>query len=322
LNHHSDWEGVVVAVDESNPLTFSWASFDAHGNAFRYAREQLRCDGSMLAGSCGSLIGAQFGQRVNVYVANGTHASYSYPCDRDSLGTFGLCLQRKKRKVLFARFPLPERQFDGRAQWARNDDQDVLRPLTAGWVGWRGHWDPTRHVKSPGGQPRFGHPETNRGADCPKKICARTVPLGYAAVCGGWFGQGAAVTACNARQARVGEEAGKVKIRRRSRDGVFGAIGRSPVAGVAQLAGSPLEPGEQAVISGAAPAGTELYARATVPGGPIVEARFPELGLEAKREGEVRAAFLNVSEGDAGPVLRLLLPSGETAVPVQQVPIG
>lgn len=111
--------GVVVAVDERAPQTFDWIGFAAHEGVWRYFREHLRCEGSQLAGSCGSSRGERFGQRVNVYVARGTHAAYPLPCRaRTRLGPrLGACAQNSRIPFrLLRRFRTPETSFDGEAE--------------------------------------------------------------------------------------------------------------------------------------------------------------------------------------------------------------
>jgi hypothetical protein len=309
FDHQSDWEGVVVAVDERNPSTFDWVGFAAHGPVWRYFREDLSCEGSREAGSCGTSDGHRFGQRVSVFVAHGTHAAYPVPCQARRRGRFRLCVQNKRVGVPLVRFRLPERGFDGKRAWGANDDQEALAPLAgAVWTEWPGKWDPTKHVNSPGRQARYRFPGKNLLSDCPKDLCRRVRPKGYERACFGWFGPGAAVTACDPVTLRSGVSGGSATFSLRRQNDPSPSGAGSP--GVAQLTGGYLTVGQEAVLEGRVPATAELYARVRE-GDNVLEARFIELGLE-----EGGAAVLTTK---AGPTLELRYPDGRTREPEQKV---
>jgi hypothetical protein len=220
FDHQSDWEGVTVAIDETDQSTFDWAAIASHEGVYRYFREDLSCGGPAAGrGTCGT-DDARAGERLNVFVANGTHASYPFPC-RHRLRfrqRLGLCVQ-SSRIPRVDRGHVPENGYDGRAAWARNNAADSLRPMAgAPWVDWGGTWDPTAHVKSPARQGRYRDPTSVAQADCPKDLCLATAPAGWPAECLQWFGTGTAATACNPRLLReeLAEQGGSYWIERTS----------------------------------------------------------------------------------------------------------
>lgn len=171
MGHQSDWEGIVVAPQPPAYSTFAWVGFAAHkGAPWRYARDVMRCD-SERPGSCGSEAGAHVGQRVLVYVAEGSHASYPRPCHRTSVLS---CGQNAKFKGLFA---LPERGFDGGAPWAANNDPTTLAAIDVQpWLGWKGSWNArgkldSSVVDSPPNQGRYDKPAVTQPARCEQRWC-------------------------------------------------------------------------------------------------------------------------------------------------------
>jgi hypothetical protein len=171
LGHQSDWEGVVVAPQPPAFATFSWVGFAAHnGPPWRYPRDIMRCD-SQFRGSCGAEAGAHMGQRVLVYVAEGSHASYPLPCRRTTILS---CGQNAKVGGLFS---LPERGFDGTAPWAANNDATTVAPIDGQpWLGWQGTWNAKARlnsaaVRTPPNQPRYLDPARTKPARCDQRWC-------------------------------------------------------------------------------------------------------------------------------------------------------
>jgi hypothetical protein len=300
-DHQSDWEGVVVAVDPSGPApTFQWVGFAAHEGVWRYLRSALRCDGRSTIGSCG-VPGGIVRDRVNVYVANGTHAAYPYPCRSNS--TLPLCQQNKTKLPLVGiRFSVPETGFDGRREWGANDDVDALAPFPdAPWVTWAGRWDVGKAVESPGKQDRYEEPGRSDQGTCPKKLCPQELPAGYDGPCFKWFGPSTAAVACVPSEAGKSAEAdtGSLTVARAHVEGEQLIVdATAPTAasapGVAQVIGPYIGPNEVIVVEGQAPKAAELYVR-TRDGKDVVEARFTDLGLE--RGGRAIARPATTSDG-------------------------
>lgn len=244
FDHQSDWEGVTIAVDENDQSTFDWAAIASHEGVYRYFREDLSCGGpGAVRGSCGS-DDSRTGERLNVFVASGTHATYPYPCRNRLRLRFrqrlGLCVQ-SSRIPKVDRGHVPENGYDGRAPWARNDAADSLRPMAgAAWVDWGGTWDPpdgepeegqppAGHVLSPARQDRYLDPTAVTEADCPRDLCAATAPAGWPRECLQWFGVGTAATACDPQLLSEGAagQGGSFWIERTSR---LTAPGSAPAA--------------------------------------------------------------------------------------------
>ena len=289
FNHQSDWEGVVVAVNlQGTAKTFDWVGFASHTGVFRYLREDLSCEGARHRGSCGSER-AGFGQRVDVYVANGTHAAYPIGCRRQFRVRFGLCVQTSHTRlpVIRTRFRTPEASYDGEEEWAANDDDDALAAFPeADWVTWKGRWDLTGHVKSPGSQTRYLDPEVFEAPECPRDLCPGEIPRGYAEACFGWFGPSVAAAVCDPKALRAGAQGGRATfaIKRGRVEGASDISAleerHSPTSdGVAQISGVPLQLGEAAIIEGPAPPSAELYIRAQRDED-IIETHFTHLGLQ------------------------------------------
>jgi hypothetical protein len=156
-DHEGDWEGVTVATDPF-ATEVSHAFFATHKGVRRHEPPRL----------------AIAGTHISVYVATGSHASYTQPCKT------GHCRQHNW---------LPEGRHNGAVDWEANDDAacgdtcvrllpDLRRYLTVepsksatGWNAWPGRWgrDCTGKVKacgargnpgpnSPGRQPRYRVP--------------------------------------------------------------------------------------------------------------------------------------------------------------------
>jgi hypothetical protein len=313
FDHQSDWEGVVVAVDESDTSTFEWVGFAAHEGVWRYPRDSLSCDGVRRSGTCGSVF-SRFGQRVNVYVADGSHASYPYPCERRLL-RLAVCVQNESVPISGrpSRFRIPERGFDGAEEWPRNDaDGSLVAMSRQPWVRWPGLWAEGSNIRSPGNQARYLRPATGRATDCPEGRCDPVV-AGYGAACGGWFGPQAAVTVCNPGRLRSTGGAPTYSLELETGAAPTpsvepgGSVGTSP--GVAQLPGAYLQPGDAVGVEGLAAEGTELFVRARSEN-ELIEGRFPDIGLESGGR-----AVLSVEERGGEPSLSLRTPQGEILRP-------
>ena len=318
FDHQSDWEGVVVAVDERRfPPTFDWVGFAAHEGVWRYFRETLRCEGDPRPGSCGTASESRHGDRVNVYVAKGTHAAYPVPCA--ATGVVRLCEQNKRVPfALLSRFRVPEAGFDGRAPWGSNDEPAALAPFPErAWVQWPGRWDYTGHVQSPARQHRYAAPDNVTAGDCPRRVCSAKPPPGYQAACFGWFGPNAVATACDSSTLRKAAALGPAPFslrRGRMEDDAFVAdVGDATSAGspgVAQLLGTYLLRGEAIRVQGPTPPATELYVRIRR-GDAVAEARFTGVRLESGESALIRPVAR--SRGDVTAELRRS--DGRTAEP-------
>jgi lysophospholipase L1-like esterase len=282
FDHQSDWEGVVVALDRDTS-TFAWVGFAAHSSVWRYLRGSLSCDGVREQGSCGTESG-RFGRRVNVFVADGTHAAYPARCAPPVRTAIG-CRQNA-RVPHFEVLRVPEGNFDGGVDWAGNRDPRSLAPFGP-WAWWVGAWDPGAHVESPTAQLRFRSPRRATDTTCPPDACAYKPAVGFERACRGWFGLDAVATACDAD---VLEARGRSTALLRLRRGFVqfgtplspplqGSGDRDGVPGLAQVTGPPLAIGEAVTLEGFAGPATDLFVRAAG-GGKIHEARFTDLGLE------------------------------------------
>lgn len=276
FDHESDWEGVTIAYPtrDPDPQTFDFAAFAAHEGTWRYLRDVLVC-GVPASGPC---------QRVNAYVANGTHATYPQPC---SLRLPNLCWQTGTHLI--------EKGFDGARPWGANDDPSVLKafpdPASSPWVNWPGNWSSERgNVHSPGRQGRFTAPHASQ---CTSRFAARPALCAFAAQrpeagCESWGGPHVAAVACSPSGLRAALAAGSV--------GQTGTLqlatpeARSATSpAVAQAVGRPLAPGESVAVSGSAAPDTQLTV--TVARGSMKHiATFQDLGLESGGAASVAVA--------------------------------
>lgn len=321
-DHAGDWESVTLAANGTNPATFDFASFSGHGSWFSYLRENLSCDGQGV-GSCGAAT-TPTGQRVDVYVANGSHANYGQPC---SGGVLGSCTRNSDPL-------LPEGGHDGSQLWANNSNVVGLNPLpdpTSGfpsWTSFAGKWGaPTEN--GPSGPAwgdngdHFDNPDAIDGCAPNNTGCAASRgPRARLAQkvrrndrCGTWFGGGVVAAACTSSRLRAA-----VAQRRLRGDGGFqlsriggvGSTGSAP--GIAQAMGVPLRPGERMALTGQVPNGTDLLVRATA-GGEVVRARFENLSAQASGRS---VAFVEINSGR--PTVRVRLGNGRVLKPTRLVP--
>jgi hypothetical protein len=337
-DHEGDWEGVSVGIPMSDQHTFDFANFAQHRNVYSYLRDNLECDGTG-GGSCGTA-STPTGVRLNVYPANGTHASYAKRCT-----AIPWCTTTNGG-------PLDhEHHHGGEDEWGNNGDSTALHefPLTAPstvpaeWVNgprnftdWPGSWGNDVHVASPARPTgRFRTPWADvvcaDGDSCPvqqKLAAARAKPPSSSKPnvgnCAGWFGGGVVAAACvpktlrtSLERARLGKSGQfRLEVRRKGK-----GVSADSAPGLAQAMGNPLKPGDSLIVRGASDRAGELLVRVAV-GRKIYTARFDTMGLTAKRgravlrvkRGTVTAA------GRRAPQLVLQGANGGTAKPAALSP--
>ncbi|HMJ35828.1 MAG TPA: SGNH/GDSL hydrolase family protein [Baekduia sp.] len=317
-DHQSDWEGVTVAVDRKDLTTFDWVAFAQHTGVQRYLRATLTCDGVELRGNCGTE-SSRHGRHVNVFVADGTHATYPTSCNRRGGNPDLLiptCLQQSSMR--------PERDHDGRLRWGGNGRPGSVDTVGR-WAWWPGVWDPGRHVQSPGAQSRFRNPRWVQDVSCSRASCAAGSTGGFEGACAQWFGVNVTAAACDGDVIDTGDD-GLTRLRlERGLRGLTSALGDptdelagSSTPGVAQLLGASLRSGEVLGVAGTAGTDAELYLR-TGEGPSAYDARFTGLGLE-----QGGRATVTVGPAGAGgtPVLVLRRPDGTRGGPRAVVAVG
>ncbi len=143
--HEGDWEGATVIVNRAGAQVVN-VHFAAHTGVWRYRLG----------------VPSIVDNRVKVFVARGSHASYPRRCNR-------LCRQTDGT--------LPESHFDGSRSWVGNSAAGCRRrcvrllPQRAGapssWNAWQGRWGVTLAPAfppplTPSAQRRFQHPFDSR----------------------------------------------------------------------------------------------------------------------------------------------------------------
>jgi hypothetical protein len=330
--HEGDWEGLTVALPQgaTHPSTFSFVSFAEHANRFRYLPDVLRCDGG---NGCDG-----HSSHINAYVADGTHATYPSPCravatgNSNALYQFHLCAQSAAHDIpAFGYQNLPEGGFDGRQPWRNNGRRDVVLPVpdalpdrfTGAFTNWPGNWNSETRIQvdSPGNQERYQQPlkfvcsdrtyfgnnrrEPFEFGKCGPEFRAAAAP-GAAPESGGcapWSGSFVTISVCDAAKVDQALEDGTLE---RDRTFRVAAGGRPADAatGVTQVAGTALTPDEQATISGASGAGTQVFAR-VANGTTEAQVHFT---LPSMTPSE--SVVLQPSSSAAGPTATLRTPSG------------
>ena len=262
--HEGDWEGLTVARSETSTSTsFDWVAFGQHNGLPKvYARDALMCDGGGLS-SCGS-----DAQRVWVYVADETQASYPRACPSN-------CVQ----SVPTGGVLLPEGNHDGLFPWGRNNEPSTSgelqqMPLTGAnrWTDWLGRWGAMApSPRSPGQQDRFNCPALHAfdPSPCGQSVRVRKPEVharaaaAAARTCGGWFGAGVAAMACSPARLRAALRAGTTGRRGafslRLPPGSRAAIASTP--GVAQAVANLVRPGQRLYLRGDIPSDTLLFIR-------------------------------------------------------------
>lgn len=293
-DHDADWEGatVWVAADRVGQA-FSGVSFSSHEGWWSYLRDALRCGGPD-SRSCGS-----GDMQVNVYGANGTHASYPRRCAREGLRAW--CHQNQYDLVVNnapdLTIYLPEGDFDGEQPIALDDDlydfSAASAAIGADWPRWSGYWgaDGKTSVTSPASRLRRPLTEDKRACtdrwstdasgggrgsttDC---TAAHMSAQSTAVRCDSWFGPMVAVSVCDPRQLAVAIAAGDLETDRApsiSGSGLDVARGN----GLSQAVGD-LVVGDRVTLDGAATAGAQLRVRVTIGG---VQEEFLLTGLPTK----------------------------------------
>jgi hypothetical protein len=267
--HEGDWEGVTLVTAPGDDDSLDYAVYAAHDGTFRYPAQQLKL---------------HRGRRPEVFVANGSHASYPRACSK---------LVCSQPIAIGGKIDLPETSTDGRRPWERNGEDcapgapgSCLLPfpradtVSSGWVNWPGLWGETcgdrcrskgpQAPASPGLQTRFLYPWCSIQDGAP--TCDIVAPS-----CSDWLGPLVAVLACNpaavANGLRSPEElpAGGLALTVTAPDGSTREVSAT-TTGVVQGLGPPLPPGSQVALSGAGP-NTEIIVRARQER-QLLEARF------------------------------------------------
>ena len=307
--HEGDWEGVTLVTAPNDSRSLDYVVYAAHNGTFRYPARAL-----IPAGQRGP----------QVFVANGSHASYPKPCSSP-------CSQ----PIAFAGLvDLPESSTDGKRAWARNDDScgtpsagscllplPAVEPGRAPWTTWAGLWGEscgsrcgTKHPQapaSPGLQARFQSPwcSIQTGA-----LACDTTAQG----CSDWLGPVVAALACNpaavSRSLSEPEElpSGGLKLTVIPADDQPRRI--SPTTrGIVQALGPPLRVGDRLQVSDAG-ASTEILIRAQE-GNRLLEARFSPFTSGAA--GQRLEVTVEATKGGV-PVLRAVDSEGARVAPVER----
>jgi hypothetical protein len=275
FDHEGDWEGFAVAPSDRQPATFDYASFSAHGHWYSYLRDNLSCADTPSADRHCGTEDQPAHSRVDVNVANGSHANYPDVCST-------LCGQPGA--------PYTDGSHDAAVPWGHNPDlwtqytSDGLLALpteASSWTFWPGEWGNDASPKSPGAQPDLYNQSTESCADdndgCPMPIAAASARRRSAVragatdtTCGTWFGGSVSALAC--RNATL-----RQTVRRKSlgRDGTLDmTVLRRPVGGghrarrraataegISQVLGQPLHAGDRVRLRGPITRGSALLIR-------------------------------------------------------------
>lgn len=318
-DHQADWEGTTVAVpaDATDPSTFAFAAFSAHGSQWHYLRDTLQCDNNLSSGSCGN-VDSPSGQRVVDYVADGSHANYPFGCHNPLPIAYG-CEQTTSDGGTF--IP-PEKDYDGQWPWGANDDPAALIPFgdTPGWgpgvpvanrswIDWPGWWgdiNSDSHVVSPAtlrGTDVYHRPDQaiscttrNSSSTCGSEPPAAegmsrlgpTAPSRGDAACGTWAGPGVAVAVCDSRELQSALRQGTVGTPGSFSVGGHAIDGRAVArgSGILQVVGPPISAGSRLAIGGVTRTST-VTVRAKS-GAREVTARFSGSELVGHRYADVR----------------------------------
>jgi hypothetical protein len=333
-DHESDWEGITVVTPISDPTQIQYVAYAAHTGTYRYLPGQLDLRG-------------EDHTRPAVFVANGSHASYTHPCDNRVL-----CQQH-------GTLSLPDGRYDGAVPWGRNSGNACNGTATpcllhlpnelvhgsVSWDGYRGRWGKSCASRnescplaqgplSPSQQPRYRDPWCSTVAlpegnkveakpSCDAEIADASVGevagLGTDADCLAWLGTGVAALACDRdtlAQGLATADALHVShlhlTRYRRAPGVEPQAAPASTPGIAQLQGSPLVPGQRLEASGPISDLTIRYTGSrsgTRRQIPAFESEFHNLGLRPRQ-----TAVAEVHDRlDRPPKLTVRLqPSGKT----------
>lgn len=296
FDHQGDWEGVTATVYRGRLrdvlLDVAFAGHLGGSRAWRYLALPLsHVDSS----------------RVNVYIANGSHAAYPRPCTRRCEQTNG-----GNGDGVSIR---PETRFNGEMSWGNNPTEaclahDCLRalpkvtrvteePRARDWAAWQGRWGNSGggSPQSPGRQGRFLRPwdtESTRRQELGAYQAGRAASRQPAPGCDeSWFGPFVQAFACEEATLRgtyashAFETPPSFEVSS-SQPGARG--GTAP--GIGQVLGEPLEPGQQVTITGSAPPATDVLVR-LADGTWTATAEVTKLGLERGGTTTIRATRIS-----------------------------
>ncbi|HYI80574.1 MAG TPA: hypothetical protein VEW67_06915 [Thermoleophilaceae bacterium] len=317
--HEGDWEGFTVVPSLVDGEAFEAVALAQHNTTIWYLPGSLECD-------AGGEDSCDEGKRPWVYVASGSHASYSSECENDLIAI--------PPQICLTPSSLPEADHDGDSSWGRNDDDPFsgalleFPPATGwgfggdqNWVDWPGHWgdtcapdfdcvpvDPFPSPSSPGSQPRFQCPWDGRESCGPGLLRATGEQREQSASqCRNWFGSDILAVACSPTTLRRSLEHGHLGRRGGLVMSVKGSPRRGDTAnGVSQLAGAPLLDGDRLTISGRSPADTEVLVRAQH------DRRFYEVRFSTAIRGNIRVRPIRAGRGLR---FEVRLPNGELLPP-------
>ena len=274
-DHLSDWEGVSVAARPGQSKAFDFVSFASHESRYTYLPGVLRCGDSHFGTEEQHTTSCTGETRVNVYVAEGQHASYPRRCDGKFLRTD--CRQSaapKGAKIEECTKWIGDKCFlEGKFDGNFGDTMQNVRlkkyekAFDGDWTAWPGKW--SEDVDAPPLQTRFNSPLGGRVCidrweqggdgrdpgnliDCDYSLDARPSALtkseetGFA--CEPWFGPSVSAAACIPK-----------KVETAIREGTVGNSGSIAVEapgedadsapGIAQLSGFRLAPDQTVTVT-------------------------------------------------------------------------
>lgn len=319
-DHEGDWESVTVARSAVSGEGFDFASFSQHGHWYSYLRDNLSCDGGP-AGSCGDATNLIPGH-LTTYVANGSHANYPDPCDKDGNDC-------NVRTDLGGEI-VGDGGHDGHQRWGNDTDHAALIPLPSpadpdSWAAFDGPWGAHGSPRGPAFGGNGAHLNAPWISDCAdgNSGCAQTARATQRratlaarvrgnARCDAWFGSDVVAATCTPRiiRAALTHQAvsgpGALKLSLPRAHGQTRPTGAS-APGIAQALGAPLAPGRSITLRGHAPRGTVVLVRATSRT-QLVEAQFR---LTERMSGRARI----VAEQRDGRLQLVLKARGQRVIP-------
>jgi hypothetical protein len=323
-DHAGDWEGTTIVLD---PLSDLGGTPETPVPAFGYfathdQKVWVRADA----------LGIDTPGHVSVYIARGTHASYSFSCPIPQ-NLDQNCYQPAGSKWQY------EAPHDGHAPWGNNDDfgqtncqsRCAIRLPSGGWPYWTGRWgedinpsfDFGNSPTSPGFDSRFACAAYGQDdGTCERPPGARPLPpLAYrrsqrtstpdVRLCSSWLGYGVTAIACDARLLRQAIREHRFRAPGWLRLRVAGhRSGSGP--GLAQVTGDPLTVGEKLTVLGRASRRTRIMVQirfngleryiATIPFSQIRARRSPRILRLVTRNG--RPAFMIGSDLVRATIIR------------------
>jgi hypothetical protein len=336
-DHEADWEGVTIAPSPSGQ-TFHYAAFSQHGPYLAYLRSMLRCEDNRVRGdegSCGTTSSSR--KRVQVMVANGSHANYTKPCPETLPGS---CQQNAGAIV--------ERGYDGEKLWgyAFSEDAESLQPfpLTGGpgeraeWGSWEGNWSGNdtvdaplqqtidiacAHIDNPGGRCDGGPRSRSAGDESTPALEPSDDQLSPGLValsCESWIGAGVNASTCDsdalrdavATQTLEGEPVA-------SEEALVAGDMTVAAPGLTQSAGEPLGDGDEVNVDALDGSEGTLRLR-VVADDQLFIASFDAASLTAARRGPgtASAGALEVASTGAGASVALGGQAAAEVVPLER----